>query len=233
METKSFQHTTMFWRGLAGELTEPLVKELPPNNGTIHQIFLKVRNKDFHEFPTFVESSNEWKKWGSENGFTYKLWNQEELETLNHEFADLFKRLDSEGRDPFVKVDYLRPVILKHFGGCYVDLDTFPTGDFKSLYQNNETIFGSWVDKKGKAHLNNNVLKLPQDLAREVQYHFEQQIEIKSKMQIYDTWKVRFIFQTCGPKSLKRFCDKKKIKFTPDLHKYISDRETQSWLPKK
>jgi len=200
--------------------------------GTIHQIFLKVRNKYFGEFPTFVESSNAWKKWCKENNMEYKLWTEEELKSLRYETAELFQRLDMENRDPFVKVDFLRPVILKCHGGCYVDLDTFPTGDFKSLYDNNETIIGSWVDKYGKAHLNNNVLKLGEGLAREIQYHFEEQIEIKSKMKIYDTWKIRYIFQTCGPKSLKRFCDKKKITFTPNLHKYISDKETQSWLMK-
>ena len=145
-------------------------------------------------------------------------------------YQEIFDKLDEEGRDPFIKVDYLRPVVLDIFGGCYVDLDVFPNDNFKELYDNNDIIIGSWKDKNNKTYLNNNVLKLDGDIAKEVINYYKSQIYEKSQIEIYNSWKLRYIMQTCGPKSLKRFCDKKKITFTPNLHNYITDYTTATWL---
>ena len=196
----------------------------------IHQIFLKVRGKEFTSNDIFVKSSLAWQEFCRKNDMAYRLWTDDNIIGLRSAYQEIFDKLDEEGRDPFVKVDYLRPVVLDIFGGCYVDLDIFPNDNFKELYDSNDIIIGSWRDKNNKLNLNNNVLKLEGDIAKEVINHYKTQIYEKSQIEIYNSWKLRYIMQTCGPKSLKRFCDKKKITFTPNLHNYITDYATATWL---
>ena len=197
----------------------------------IHQLFIKVREKEFHEFPIFVESSNKWREYCKKYNLVYKLWFIEDLEAImSVEHFNVFYKIDKENRDPFLKVDYGRVLILNTFNGCYVDLDIFPKENFFDFYTQNKNIIGSWIDKKGKVNINNNILKFEGNLPEQILEHYREQYEEKSKIEIYKKWKKRFIFQTFGPKSLKRFCDKNNLTATPNLHNYIEDRETQTWL---
>jgi len=197
----------------------------------IHQIFLKVRGKEFTSNDIFVKSSLAWQDFCKKNDMGYRLWTDDNIYGLRSAYQEIFDKLDEEGRDPFVKVDYLRPVVLDIFGGCYVDLDIFPNDNFKELYDSNDIIIGSWTNpKNNKRYLNNNVLKLDGDIAKEVINHYKTQIYEKSQIKVYDTWKLRYIMQTCGPKSLARYCKSKKITYTPNLDNYITDYTTATWL---
>ena len=127
-------------------------------------------------------------------------------------------------------LDYKLPVILKRYGGCYVDLDIEPKENFKDLYVNNDIIIGSFKNRKGNFEINNNILKLDKEKSSELVEYYKTQIYEKSQVKIYDTWRLRYILQTCGPKSLIRYCKRKNLNFTPDLENYVTDYNTKTWL---
>tara|TARA_R110000737_G_C14556991_1_gene481608 strand:- start:49 stop:645 length:597 start_codon:yes stop_codon:yes gene_type:complete len=196
----------------------------------IHQIYLNVRGKEFIEHDIFVKSSLAWEDYCYNNNLDYKLWTSDNIGELSLDYKEVFDKLDEEGRDPFVKVDYLRPVILKRYGGCYVDLDIEPKENFKDLYVNNDIIIGSFKNRKGNFEINNNILKLDKEKSSELVEYYKTQIYEKSQVKIYDTWRLRYILQTCGPKSLIRYCKRKNLNFTPDLENYVTDYNTKTWL---
>ena len=48
-------------------------------------------------------------------------------------------------------------------------------------------------------------------------------------MEIYDTWKIRFMKQTTGVQMFMRWVKKKNLKYNLKLHDYIVDHETATW----
>ncbi len=89
----------------------------------IHQVWLGDK-----ELPSLYQKyQQEWKD--SYPDFEYKLWTEKEIEQLDFDSKDLYKKTSSYVE----KSDVLRYAILNKFGGIYVDFDVEPRGNFAEL----------------------------------------------------------------------------------------------------
>ncbi|MGA9530566.1 MAG: glycosyltransferase [Candidatus Babeliales bacterium] len=90
----------------------------------IHQIWLGSLLPDV--FKSYVAS---WKKY-EEQGWTYTLWTDKEVETLELENRDLYDAATNYGE----KSDILRYELIYQFGGVYVDIDNIALRDIEVLH---------------------------------------------------------------------------------------------------
>ena len=124
----------------------------------IHQIFFKIGDKNFDDFPCYDIGMKKWKSFCDEYGWEYKLHTEVDESIMTDEEIRIMKL--GTKRYPFYKVDFYRLILLSKFGGMYLDLDIFPTDDFYKI-KDNEIIIGRSIDKgDNKFFVNNNILKL-------------------------------------------------------------------------
>lgn len=175
----------------------------------VHQIFWSFGTKELNEIPDFRESTRKTKKYCEENGITYKMWNLESCEKLIDEHFPHYKELWNNFRYPIQKCDFIRYCILYHFGGIYLDCDVHPIREMKHLFDKDYFLV-RW---------NNNYLpynaimgfKEGHPLLLDIMNHCEESTKEKQKMEIYEKWKGRLVFQTTGHFMLQRVLKKNKI----------------------
>lgn len=168
----------------------------------VSQIFLQLKpDAKITDFPVYVESRDRFRNATSK----YNLYNDKKADTLMKkypEFYDMWKGV----KYAIMKVDILRFVIVYHYGGIVTDLDVFPLKPLASviLDKNKMCIWSP------SGRFNYEVIYTPKhnEVCLGFLRYVKTQIEEKSKMKIYETWKARFVLQTTGPASFKRFLDK-------------------------
>jgi len=177
----------------------------------IHQIFLKVSEKNLEDFPCYIEGIKMWKQWCLDNGYEYKLWSLKDCEEFLIEYFPQYIVLWTEFRHDIQRCDFIRYLILFIHGGWYLDCDVYPIQDMKPL-ENNNQVFTTWHIDKNKLPYNavmgstdRNPLFLK--IMRSVEYRTYE----KQSKKIYDTWKGRLVFQTTGHHMLKRHVPKEDI----------------------
>tara|TARA_R100000935_G_C2825413_1_gene162019 strand:+ start:698 stop:1360 length:663 start_codon:yes stop_codon:yes gene_type:complete len=209
----------------------------------IHQVFFEVGTKKLEDYPLFVENREKWKLWCERNNYEYMFHTLEDLEPImKQEDKDLFKRIDDENRFGFCKIDYGRLIILSHYGGVYCDMDVAPKLDneFHELVNKYEpfVVRCKFETFKQKIHYNNWILGCEKGGFQDLMKYNREQYDIKSKIAIYDSWKVRFFFQTCSIPAVNRFfkLQEKKgfIKMTDEdalnINDYVINGRSKSWI---
>jgi mannosyltransferase OCH1-like enzyme len=189
----------------------------------IHQIFFKVSDKTFDDYPCYAEGMAKWKALCEEQGWEYKLHTDIDKSIMTQEEIDICE--EGTRRYPFFPVDYYRYIFLCHYGGMYVDLDVFPTDDFK-LIMNNDIIL---VRAREDNWVNNDVIKLPKELIEELKQFAHKQFYEKCNIEVYNTWRKRFLLHSVGPCMITKFCKMKKLVWITDYNKYFKDHNTQAW----
>ncbi len=176
----------------------------------IHQIFGLLGDTEMPEL--FKECQKDVLKFCQQNNYSYRLWDEKSCSRLIKkypEFLDLYNNV----KYPIMKVDIIRFIILHYYGGLYLDLDVKP-GKIECL-KNAKFIIGENIYNE---NLNKN------DNIKNVKYQIEilqscpsnniltdylryvkKQIQEKDKINVYDTWKVRYVLQTTGPNAFNRF----------------------------
>lgn len=172
----------------------------------VHQIFGLLDD----EMPElFVNCSDKVKRWCFKNNYNYLLWNKSMCDTFVSENYPEYEELYNSVKYKIMKVDIVRFLILHKYGGLYLDMDIVPNidsvndGDFKIAYK---------IAPKRKhyemeviqSYKSNKLLLLFLD-------YVKTQIEEKNNIDIYNTWKARYVYQTTGPYSLNRFLKKMTI----------------------
>ncbi len=196
----------------------------------IHQIFLKVSDKTLEDYPCYLEGIKIWKDFCKKHNWEYKLWTDIPEDILDED--DKFILDDSIDKEPFIKVDYIRYIILEKYGGIYVDLDVTPKDKFTEI-MNDDIIIGIYITNDNKIFLNNSVIKLSTEHIKLLRQYSINQYKNKLKIDIYKTWKKRFMLQSVGVAMFRRFCKKHKLvnSFNHyDFETYFTDKATQSWL---
>ena len=56
-----------------------------------------------------------------------------------------------------------------------------------------------------------------------------EETEKKNQIEVYATWKKRYMLQTTGVRMFGRWVKKNNLKFSMKLHDYIKDLETATW----
>ena len=150
----------------------------------------------------FAQSHRDYIDFCKSNGYQYILWNEEMCNNLIEEYLD-YKELYNSVKYLIMKVDIIRFIILHKYGGLYADLDTKP--NVKTL-KSSTFIVAEKVRSKRKQYeleIIQSVKSHPY-LLKYLDYIKSQIIE-KDKLEIYDKWKMRYVYQTTGPYSLTRF----------------------------
>ena len=128
----------------------------------------------------------------------YRLWSEEECEDLLRDYPE-FRKLYYSCKYKIMKIDIIRFIILYEHGGLYADLDVIPVVKELPSYE--------FAVSKNDQRLNIEVLlstKSNKVLLDFLEY-VEKQIVLKNEIDIYKNWKLRYVFQTTGPRSFARF----------------------------
>ncbi len=154
---------------------------------------------------TFICDENNRNK-NRKYNYQYKLWNKESCEALLLKYPEFNYYHDV--RFKIMKVDIMRFIILYHYGGLYSDMDIIP-----QIYN-----FDFVLDNPLKMYLCEYMNKLSNIYDIEIigcyrknpiLYSFlryiPSQIEEKNNIDVYKSWKIRYVFQTTGPRSFNRF----------------------------
>jgi len=169
----------------------------------ISQIFLQLYpDKTINDFPIFIKSKTAYEKLG-----TYQLIGDKEADLLMIQYPEFYE-MWKEVKYSIMKVDILRFIILYHYGGLVSDLDIIP---LKTEYKMEDTI----LIYSPNVLFNYEVIisKPKQEIFLSFLRYVKEQIQIKNELPIYKVWKARYVFQTSGPHSFKRFIKKHKDKF--------------------
>ncbi len=181
----------------------------------IHQIFINIGRGELKEIIEFSWPQKNTEMFCKNNNIPYTLWNKKDIEDLLENYPQ-YKQLYEDFRYDIQRIDFARLLILYHHGGLYLDLDVRP---FKENVKEISEIFNEnfFIARWNKSHLPYNAIlscckrnPLMLDCIKEVERSYYE----KSKMEIYNTWKARFVYQTSGHYCLHRVL-KKKIEYTP------------------
>lgn len=177
----------------------------------IHQVYgLFKDGKPMNEL--FTASSTKWREYCDTNGYTYKLWNAEEVEELVNTYTNV-KNYYYDVKYPVMKCDIARFLIIYSFGGMYVDLDVIPNKNVIEINENKLTLC-KYMNKKDNMDIE--IIYSPKyniDLFNYIAFYIPSQIEEKNKIEIYEKWIIRYIFNTTGPQSFRRYLKMNKMEF--------------------
>lgn len=181
----------------------------------IHQIFIKFKQgKELEDIDVFRNQVLRTNKFCELYNIEYQLWKEYDCEKLINKYPQ-YRQLYDNFKHEIQKVDFIRYLILYDEGGIYIDCDVCPIGAVFDLFKMNE-FFVKWNDDKRKLPYNA-VLgsvaknKLYEDIFEEI----IRSVEEKDKIEIYDKWVGRYVFQTTGhymlQRVLKKYKDVKKL----------------------
>ena len=199
----------------------------------IHQIFMSVNGSSIDDNYLFMKGRRKWINWCMKNGYIYKYHSDNNITRYlqTDEQRDFYFSL----RYTWQKIDFIRYCIINKEGGIYVDLDIYPKNitfdNFGKFVQRNDYVIGVWYDKKNKKLTpSNSILAFPKNkLTSLINYSMEQTDE-KNKIDSYKNWKIRYMLQTTGVNMFRRWVKKNNLKYSLQLHDYVKDLETSSWL---
>lgn len=182
----------------------------------IHQIFGLLDD----EMPElFVNCRKKVLDWCFKNNYDYILWDKNKCENLIDKYPE-YKTLYQNVKYKIMQVDIIRFLILYEYGGVYLDLDITPVIDKLKPYQ------FAIANKKGikRQHLEIEVIQSYKNNKILLQFldYAKQQIIDKDKVDIYKSWKCRYVYQTTGPHSFTRFVKINKLL----IDKYIINEPT-------
>ena len=140
----------------------------------IHQIYGVFRDgKPLSDFPLFVDSKKAWTNVAKKAGYRYKLWNDDMCTKLINKYPE-FKKMYNSVREPVMRADIMRFLILYDEGGMYVDMDVFP---LKKKYEYERLAFCEYYYTPKKPHTNTDMEVIYAPKGSEVMYDFLKFVE--------------------------------------------------------
>ena len=170
------------------------------SNKIIHNVFLDIGFKPFSERLDYQKNIAHNKVMNP--NFKFMLWDDIKVNEFIKTQPENIKKIWGEFPSTFYKIDFVRYLILKEYGGIYMDLDTITK--IPLSFEDNETITGFWINKKGKININNNIIKLNNTLYDALINYAIEQFYYRSQSMPRDWVKRRFL-HSVGAKMFKRF----------------------------
>lgn len=176
----------------------------------IHQLFGFLGDTNMPQL--FIDNQKKVKEFCNQNHYEYQLWMPDDCNDIIDEYED-FKDMYENCRFDIMKVDIMRFLILHKHGGVYLDLDISPKIDMLKEYP-----FASSTkiieNKKGKRKIYEiEVLQSESNNPAILQFldYVKSEIERLNNIEIYKSWKARYIMNATGPYCFTRFIKKHKI----------------------
>jgi len=179
----------------------------------IHQIYgIFQDGKTIDDIPIFKECNTKTIQFAINHNYEYKLWNHTDVFNLIKTNYPKYLQLWEDFTQPIMKADFARYIILYHYGGIYIDMDIYPLRDFDDLLHHKQ-VFAKWSDDKKQLPYNALMMsEVNNNLFLEIAEHSKTSFYNKIKIQVYQTWKGRLVFQTTGHYMINRVIQKYKIK---------------------
>ena len=184
------------------------------NNFYVHQVYgVYDDGKPLSDNELFMESHLKYKEICDKNNYKYKLWNKNDCDELVDKY-EFVKKYYHNVRYKIMKVDIIRFLIIFEYGGLYSDLDVIPNIDnFDFIINQPDKIFVSHYYSTPQYNCDKVIMDMEViSTVKPLNLHLlnyliyiPTQIEEKNKMEIYNSWKIRYVFQTTGPPSFRRF----------------------------
>lgn len=201
----------------------------------IHQIFLDIGLKPYKYRKDYQRNVSINKAMNPD--YKHILWRDKEVEKFIETQSKKIQYLWNDFPDPFYKIDFVRYLILKEYGGIYIDLDVYCKMPLSKINDKNRVpkILGKWVDPKtGKVRINNNVISLDTKLYPKLIKYAISQYNEKKQMPIYKTWKKRRFLHSVGSKMFVRFAKINKIEDNKiEFVQMFEDEQGESWVTKQ
>jgi mannosyltransferase OCH1-like enzyme len=177
----------------------------------VHQIFGLLGDTEMNDL--FKKNSLIYQEFCKKNNYEYHLWNKEECEELLKDYED-YRDFYYSVKYDIMKVDIMRFLILHKYGGLYADLDTEPL--IKTL--KGSTLIFAYKTGPKREHYEIEIIQSIKGHPYLLQFldYAQTQIKEKDKIDIYKSWKMRYVYQTTGPYSANRF-----LKNLDDVDTYI------------
>ena len=196
----------------------------------IHQIFINIGKGELKDIVGFNWSHEKTKVYCDKYNIEHTLWGKKEIEDLIEKYPQ-YKELYYGFRYDIQRIDFARLLILYDRGGLYLDLDIYPfqDADIKFIFEKD-----FFIARWNKSHLPYNAIiacKKGSPLMLKCIKEVERSYAEKSKMEIYDKWKARFVFQTSGHYALHRAL-KGEVEYTPCVSVYNSLKNISEFCPK-
>ena len=201
----------------------------------IHQIFLDIGLKPYKYRKDYQRNVSINKAMNPD--YKHILWRDKEVEKFIETQSKKIQYLWNDFPDPFYKIDFVRYLILKEYGGIYIDLDVYCKMPLSKINDKNRVpkILGKWVDPKtGKVRINNNVISLDTKLYPKLIKYAISQYNEKKQMPIYKTWKKRRFLHSVSSKMFARFAKINKIEDNKiEFVQMFEDEQGESWVTKQ
>ena len=170
----------------------------------LHQIFFQL-DRPIEEIELFTESTKQFQAMHSD--WEYKLWSRDECLQLMKDKLPNKVAFYENLRYDIQRIDYMRYAILYCEGGIYVDLDHLPLKPLDDLLEY-KFILHSMRNfyKENPDFVHNDFMGSPQGfkfwevLLKDIEINYKE----KQSIDVYKTWKGRFVLQTTGPRYLSR-----------------------------
>lgn len=170
----------------------------------VHQIFWDFYGQGMNDL--FSNSNKKFIAWCKDNGYEYKLWGEFDCHALVKEYPE-FLSMYANARYQIMQIDIVRLLILHKYGGLYCDLDVFP--NMESVKDTGLRFVEDKTNSNRKSgkKITNEILQMPKGHQFPLDFlHYVQfQIHEKENIEVYNTWKMRYVLQTTGPYALTRF----------------------------
>ena len=187
--------------------------------------------KNLNEFPLFEKNKLEWQKYCNDWGFKYIFIDDNNYVDYLGEHVEFYNNLEFI----WMKIDFLRYLVINKLGGIYIDLDIEPKHD-ADLYDllDMKYIINKWQDPKTlKWEVTNSILgAMEGDLTPLIEY-VKNETERCRKIPCYKIRKIRFMLHTVGVRAFKRWCRIKKISYTQTIKNYTVDHMASTWTTEK
>lgn len=158
---------------------------------------MKLTDKTVRDYPVYTLSMNKFKELTPD----YHLYDDGKADALMKKYPE-FYGMWKQVRFPIMKVDILRFVILYHFGGLVADLDVIPLVRSLQTEIDPGSIFIFTPEKINYEVL---VSEKGNEFWLDFLRYVKTQIAEKSKMDVYNVWKGRYVLNTTGPAAFRRF----------------------------
>jgi hypothetical protein len=176
----------------------------------IHQIWWELEGP-IEDVPEYYEPHKKMLGFCEEHMIPHRIWNKEECETLAKPYQELWESF----RYDIQRIDFARILILKEYGGLYVDMDVYPVKNIDDLFLREE-VFVRW---KGGTNSYNAIMGtcIQHPIWNEVLEESKERTAVCQAMEYYDTWTGKLVSQTTGCALLTRVLKQNKRKNTDFL----------------
>ena len=188
----------------------------------IHNIFLDVGLKPLSERSDWLKNIEENKKIHPEAEFI--LWDDEKVNNLIDTKFPQYKQMIFTFKHKFYLIDFIRYLILKEYGGIYMDLDTRMK---QRLPENIKFLHGGAYAKEG---INNNIISLPPDYIEKLLNFCCEEYNRITENDLYKTMPGRRFINSVSAGMFGRFCKRNNIVSDVNFRDYWWDSECISWV---